>query len=682
MTPRRASSTALRCAGSVLVAAVVVACVTAPARAEEPPPATAPSPVAGDAATVSAIVVTDDGAQVVSREAEVDEIPEVVADLRDEPGVLNVSVDTPVKALGTPDPMRSLQWSLDTFRYAEWPTSPDGSGLHVAVVDTGVFAAHPDLAGQVDCSLGADFAWDAAQVDPAGNGCVDPNGHGSHVAGQIAATTGNLYGITGLSDATIIPIRVLGKDGSGSSSGVAAGIVRAVDAGADVINLSLGGPWNSALDTAVAYATQHDVVVVAAAGNNRQYGNEVNYPGASPGAISVAALAQDGRSASFSYSGPTNLITAPGVDVVSTGNTANTYYRMSGTSMAAPNVAGVLVRYRAAHPEATEAQVRAAVRLTADDIEAPGRDANTGYGLLDAHALLTAVAPPTPVPPAGPRVSGVSPADGTVRVAWTANPENDGGATPTGFEVHAYAGGVLVGTATASGTARSAVVGGLTNGVAYSFRVVATNVAGTGPEGVAGSGTPRTVPGAPRIGAPTPAAGAAKVFWAAPGSDGGAAVSGWTVRAYRGSTLVRTATATAGARSLTVTGLSNGTAYTFTVAARNAAGFGPLSARSTAVTPRTKPGAPRIGSVGTGRGSAAVAWSAPTSTGGAAVTGYVVRVYRSGALVKSVTVGASARKASVSGLMAGRSHTFTVTARNVAGDGPASGKSASVTPRR
>ena len=681
MTTRRPSSSAVRSALPVLVAAVVVAGAGSPARAEEPAAPAAPAPAVEETETVSAVVVTDDGAEVVSVEAEAGEVREVMADLRDEPGVLSVSVDTPVHATATPDPYRSYQWSLDTFRYADLPTTtPTGSGLLVAVVDTGVYATHYDLAGRVECTLGADFAPDADAVDPAGTGCVDPHGHGTHVAGQIAAISGNPYGIKGLSAATIIPVRVLDRDGGGTSSGVAAGIVHAVDAGADVINLSLGGPYNSALDEAVAYATENDVVVVAAAGNNRQYGNQANYPGASPGAIAVAALDRDGRSAYFSYSGATNLVTAPGVDVVSTANRQDTYYSMDGTSMAAPNVAGVLVRYRAAHPGATEAQVRAAVRLTADDIETAGRDNNTGYGLLDAYDLLTAVAPPTPAAPAGPRVTAASPGNGTVRVAWSAL--DDGGSTPTGFEVRAYVGADLIGTVAAPGTARSAVVSGLANGVVHSFRVVATNAVGTGPEGTAGSAAPRTVPGAPRIGTPTPAASAAKVYWAAPASDGGSAVTSWTVRAYRGTTLVKTVTASAGARSLTVTGLANGAAYTFTVSARNAAGAGPLSAKSTAVTPRTKPSAPRIGSVYAGRGSAAVAWSAPSSTGGAAITGYVVRAYRSGTLVKSVSVAASARKASVSGLAAGRSHTFTVTAKNVAGLGSASAKSAPVTPRR
>ena len=115
---------------------------------------------------------------------------------------------------------------------------------------------------------------------------------------------------------------------------------------------------------------------------------------------------------------------------------------------------------------------------------------------------------------------------------------------------------------------------------------------------------------------------------------------------------------------------------------RGAAGAGPLSVRSPAVTPRTKPSAPRIGAVRAGRASAAVSWSAPSSTGGAAVTGYVVHVYRSGTLVKRVTVAAGARTASVCALTVGRSHTFTVTARNAAGDGAASVRSAAVTPRR
>ncbi len=573
MSGSRPSPFRLRSAVPAVVVAVAVSSVGTPAQAEEP----------SATMTVSAVVVTDDGAEVVSREAAPGEVARVAADLRDEAGVLNVSVDTPAYAMG--EPHRGLQWTLDTFGYDELPANtPDGAGLLVAVVDSGVYAGHEDLAGRVRCDLGADFALDAATYGGA-QGCVDPNGHGTHVAGQISAVTGNGLGIQGLSAADIIPVRVLDANGEGTSSGVAAGIVHAVDNGADVINLSLGGGYNEAYDTAVAYATKADVVVVAAAGNNR--GGAVNYPAASPGAISVAALERDLTSAPFSYSGPTNFIAAPGRDIASTGaGSASAYYSMTGTSMAAPNVAGVLVRYRAKYPSATEAQIRSLVASTAIDLETPGKDNNTGHGLLDVQQLL-----------AGVEVAPVA-------------------------------------------------------------------------------------PHAPGLGKPNAGPGAARVRWVAPASDGGSPVTSYVVKAYRGWTLVKTITVPATAREAVVSGLMNGRAHTFLVQARNAAGTSPHSVRSIAVTPRTKPSAARIGTPSALRKAAVVRWAAPTSNGGAAVSGFVVKVYRGSTLVKSVTASGRATSVTVSGLLAGRAHTFTVTAKNVVGTGPASAKSRSVTPRR
>ncbi|MCA0145752.1 S8 family serine peptidase [Blastococcus sp. LR1] len=463
---RGASWTSLVGAGAVLAVALSLASA-GPVQAQ---PAPAPQPIdAGAPVTVSAIVLVGGEAEVVTRPAEPSEVAEVIADLEDQPGVLDVSVDTPVSIAG--DPFRYDQWSLDDLQYDRLPAdAADGSGQLVAVLDTGVLAAHEDLAGMVRCDLGADFATDAASY-PDTLGCIDPQGHGTHVAGQISAVTDNEVGIEGASRAQIMPVRVLATDGRGTSATVANGIIWAVDHGADVINMSLSGPSNSAYDTAVKYATDRDVVVVAAAGNNRQEGNTVGYPAASPGAIAVAATDDFRTSAYFSYSGPTNMISAPGWSVLSTDPQYGYVWR-SGTSMAAPHVAAVLARHRDAFPAHTEAQIRALVRTTAIDIETPGFDNNTGYGLIDAYELI--VGSGSIAVPGAPTGVKAVPGDRAATVSWSAAAAN--GSPVTSYTVTASPGGQ---TATVAG--RTATVGGLSNGTSYTFRVTATNAGGAGP---------------------------------------------------------------------------------------------------------------------------------------------------------------------------------------------------------
>ena len=370
-----------------------------------PPVAPVPAQLTDDDARSGAVaaVVHDDSGRPTFVEVVAPTVAQALRRAASVPGADAVAVDTPMTALGAVDPLRSRQWSLDALQVDRLPVPARRAAHLVAVVDTGVRAGHEDFApGQVRCDLGADFTGER----PGGNGCTDPQGHGTHVAGIIGAVTGNGRGVASIAPGTaLLPVRVLDSTGSGGSLAVARGIVHAADRGAAVINLSLGGPGRStALDAAVQYATDKGALVVVAAGNNRMTGNEVNYPAASPGALSVASTDASGVSSAFSYRGPSVDLAAPGGRILSTwGTSSNAYVTASGTSMAAPAVSAVASLYRAAHPTATPAQMTSALVRTARDLEAPGRDHATGAGLVDPAVLLGAA----PVP--APRASVVTP---------------------------------------------------------------------------------------------------------------------------------------------------------------------------------------------------------------------------------------------------------------------------------
>src|SRR5215218_2334275 len=515
--------------------------------ADELPTAPEPEPPAPDGdVAVSAVVVTDDGAEVITREVAPSQVAETKADLRDEPGVVNVSVDTPAYAAEIPDPYLSDQWDYYDLNLDRVPaTVPDGSGVLVAVIDTGVLATHEDLAGRVRCDLGADFTDDKATYDPAGNGCADPHGHGTHVAGTVAAVSGNGLGVAGVSAAQIVPIRVLSAEGAAWSSDIADGIIHAVKVGAKVINMSIGGPASGAYDAAVQYALENDVVVVAAAGNYRLDGNWTSYPGATPGVFSVAASDWRGVTSSYSTIAPTNLITAPGTYVWSTSATdPSGYEEMSGTSMASPHVAGVLARYRALYPAKTVAQIRTAVQTTAIDIEAPGKDNSSGYGMLDAYELLTGSQSPSrsaitaPGEPTGLRLTA---GDRSVGVAWGA-PAFTGGSAVAGYLVEAYGPGASL-EFPLPATARRYTIPNLLNGSAYDVYVTAWNADWYGNPAFAAPVRPlaATTPGAPPLGVMTPGNASVQVRWGAAAANRSAVVS-YTVKAYRGTSMVKTVT--------------------------------------------------------------------------------------------------------------------------------------------
>ena len=225
-----------------------------------------------------------------------------------------------------PDPLR--QWHIDRARVLEAERRGyTGLGVRVAVVDSGI-AAHPDLA----IAAGADFT---------GAGTwADDNGHGTHVAGIIGARSGNGRGGRGVAPgASLLAVRVLDSAGKGYDDWIASGIVWAANNGAGVINLSIGSAEPSELlRRALAYATGRGALVVCAAGNAGTVAPD--YPSAYPDCLSVAASDSLDRLAHWSNRGPTVDITAPGVDIWSTCIDGGGYCGMSGTSMAAPVVAG------------------------------------------------------------------------------------------------------------------------------------------------------------------------------------------------------------------------------------------------------------------------------------------------------------------------------------------------------
>ena len=306
----------------------------------------------------------------------------------------------------------------------------------------------------------------------------------------------------------------------------------------------------------------------------------------------------------------------------------------------------------------------------------------------DTWMYLDDVTLTQPSAPSAPTGVTASAANGSAKVSWTA-PSDTGGSTISKYTVTPYVGSTAQSAVTVTGNppATTTTVTGLTNGTAYTFTVSATNATGTGPDSSpSGAVTPNSLPGAPTGVSATAGNGSATVSWTAPSSTGGSTISKYTVTPYVGSTAQAPVTVTGNppATSTTVTGLTNGTAYTFTVSATNATGTGPDSAASNAVTPSgpTVPGTPTGVTASAGNGSATVSWTAPSDTGGSTISKYTVTPYVGSTAQPPVTVTGNppATSTTVTGLTNGTSYTFTVSATNATGTGPDSSPSNAVTP--
>ncbi|MDG4784515.1 type VII secretion-associated serine protease mycosin [Micromonospora sp. WMMD1102] len=285
------------------------------------------------------------------------------------------------------DQIRRNQWHLQYLKATEAHKITQGNGITVAVVDTGV-DPHPDLRNNL---LSGTDTYPGGR----GTGRTDDDGHGTAVAGIIAAHgRSDNSGILGIAPkAKILPIRYVAPSSADDDpDDITKGINWAVARGAKVINISSTASSTTRLRQAVEAAIRADVVVVAGAGN-RSGGFMVGFPAAYPGVVAVSATDRQGNHSNVSVTGSKIVIAAPGVDISSTQNNGK-YQSGDGTSFSTAIVAGAAALVRSKYPELSAEEVVHRLTATADDKGAPGRDEEYGYGVLNLVKALTADVPP------------------------------------------------------------------------------------------------------------------------------------------------------------------------------------------------------------------------------------------------------------------------------------------------
>lgn len=512
-----------------------------------------------------------------------------VARLRNNPNVLLVEPDQQMFAVDTQSPTPS--WGLDRIDQRSLPlnstftATAQGSGVDTYIVDTGIYASHTEFTGR----LAAGFSSIADS-----NGTNDCDGHGTHVAGTTAGTT---YGIA--KSATLIPVRVLDCSGSGSNSGVIAGldwiVAHHISGKAAVVNMSLGGGASTALDTAVQNVINDGIVMVVAAGNSNVDACNTS-PARATNALTVGATGQysagettDSRS-SYSNYGPCLDIFAPGSRITSSwigGSAAiNT---ISGTSMAAPHVAGVAAVLFGRYPSSTASQIASMLLISATPNVVIGPGTGSPNYLLYLDPLGGTPSGPdavTPVAPSAPTAITITPSSGSLSIKFTAG---SAGTSPITNYKYSLDGGVTWLTRSPSSTLSPIVVSGLTNGSSYSVSIRAISTAGDGNASTLVNATIPSAPSAPLLVTALASANrTARVTWTL-GVNGGSPITSHVVTAYlNGATTVAKSVTVTGATTTaaTVSGLISGGTYTFRVQAINAYGRSPVSLASNSITAR------------------------------------------------------------------------------------------------
>ena len=579
------------------------------------------------------------------------------------------AVDQTIPAPSGSDWSTAGNWGLDRIDQASstydsrYSYTTTGAGVDIYIIDTGIRRSHSEFAPASTRVAAGYFTPGLGSTD---DGC----GHGTHVAGIAAGAT---YGVA--KAARIIPVRVFPGgsqticNAGTSVANVVAGVnwvaSNHVGTNTAVANMSLGATrgYSASLEAAVIALQSYGVSVVVAAGNDGAYIDINNYatPACTDGTISVGATRRDNREASFSNYGDCVNIMAPGFDIKSAWPTVpddsldpspgtgiasdNAWALLSGTSMAAPFVAGAVARLletsRTAAPTAIANQILSKATTNAVTMVHGSASAGTQSPnlLLYTCGNICYAAAPTAVSAAA--------GNGTVTVSWS-TPDSDGGSAITGYTATLNPGGFTCSTDAAG---RSCAVGNLTNGTTYSVAVAATNSLGIGIPSPEIQVVPATIPSAPSAPSAVAGDGAATVTWAAP-ANGGSAITTYKVTSSPGG-----ASCTTTELSCTFSGLQNLSSYTFSVVATNVMGTSATSPASSAVIPSASwVTNPEFVSAVPGNKVVVLTWSVGVLSSGSP-TGYVVKNSQGVEVCRTTAVTCT-----VGGLANGSVPTFSVEA--------------------